>query len=124
MWGILNRNKERKVFRFISYIDDRTKNLLEWIKFFSHKHDEHDKRLEEIEQKLTLMPSETDIRNLIDMHYLNHDTRTRLNELHSRLNNIAMMHHHVPERIKTIQERIHKIEQKHSLLTEKHDGAS
>ncbi len=121
MLGIFNNNRFKRVHRVISYIDDRTKNILEWIKFFNHRHEEHDKRLDIIEQKLTLIPSEQDIKSLIDMHYLNHDVRNRLNILHGRIENMSIVHQHVPERIRYLHEKIKRIEQKHSLLLEKHE---
>jgi len=118
MWGLFSNKQQSKVHRFLYFVDDKVKNLLEWTKYFKHKHDEHDRRLSDIEQKITLLPTETDMRQLIDMHYLNHDVRHRLNHLHSRINTMSTIHQHVPDRLKAIHEKIRKIETKHSLLAD------
>ncbi len=122
MWGIFSSKRDNRIHRFVSYIDDKTKNLLEWTKYFHQKHKEHDKRLEDIEQKLTLIPTEHDIRGLVDMHYLNHDVRDRLNVLHARINQMTMEHQHMPHRVKQLHEKLRNLEQKHSLLHDKHDN--
>lgn len=120
MFGVFRSNKDSKLHRFISYMDERTKNLLEWTKYFHHKHESHEKRFDEIEKKLALIPSEHEVRELIDMHYLNHDVRHRLNTLHARVNHFGIHHQHIPDRVKQLHEKLRDLEQKHSLLHEKH----
>jgi len=130
MWGLF-ANKRLIFNRVSSFIDNKTKNLLEWIKYFHQKHTEHDtkhenhiKRLNIIEEKLTFMPSKAEITNLIDMHYLNHDVRHRLNSLHKRIEQLHFSHQYTPDRVKMMHEKVKELEEKHSLLQTKHERLS
>jgi len=73
-----------KVKQDISYISN-------WIHYFHNKHQEHDSRLNLIEQQLNYMPkTREEIKNILDNYYSYDSIINRINDINQRLDIIEM----------------------------------
>ena len=67
-------------------------NLFSWVNYFHEKHKSHEERLEKIQQHLIHAPKRDEVRQLLTYHSPNQELienlRTRVEEIHNRINNL------------------------------------
>ncbi|MBW2993451.1 hypothetical protein KY317_02660 [Candidatus Woesearchaeota archaeon] len=92
--GFLTRNEDEsrlhKLHYFLKTAFEKVKNdtshIFEWVNYFHGKHQEHDKRFDEIETQIYHMPgSKEEIRQMIDNHYAFDNVHAKMAEINRRL---------------------------------------
>jgi len=82
-----------KIHSFLSVAFAKVKNdmmqVTNWLKYFNQKHQEHDQRLQMIEQQLDYIPkTPNDIKKIIDSYYSYDNLINKITELNSRIDGI------------------------------------
>jgi tetrahydromethanopterin S-methyltransferase subunit G len=101
-----------RIHSFLSVAFTKVKNdmmqVTNWLKYFHQKHQEHDQRLNEIEQQISYIPkTPNEIKQIIDSYYSYDHILNKVRELSQRLDNVEQRKpviRHEPKQI--IRERI------------------
>ena len=109
--------QESKLHHFLSSAFQKVKHdtstIFSWISYFHSKHNEHDSRLAELERQIYYMPkTREEIKHIIDSHYSFDSIKSRVNQLHERLEkveNSRQFEHEKPVQ-KVIERQIEYIE--------------
>ena len=102
-----------KIHSFLSIAFAKVKNdmmqVTNWLKYFHQKHQEHDHRLNMIEQQLSYIPkSRNEIKQIIDSYYSYDHIQNQVRELSQRLDELEYKKiiRHEPKQV--VKERIVK----------------
>jgi TolA-binding protein len=99
-----------KIHSFLSFAFSKVKrdmqHVTNWLQYFHKKHQQHDYRLDMIEQQLSYMPkSSQEIKQIIDSYYSYDHLQNRIQEINSRLDELENKRHE-PKQV--VKERIIK----------------
>ena len=87
-----------------------TSNIFEWIRYFHHKHQQHDQRLDNIEQQLAYIPkSHQEIKQIIDSYYSYDSVLGKIEELNKRMDSLEHIKQDSEKKISLKERLVRKI---------------